>query len=86
MSVVSIGNKTCTDICKRYKAKRPHKGSRYSSGQIRCNICAIFMTSEAATPDGRCVCCNYKVRTMPRASKFKGMYHEKTGTGNTIDG
>ncbi len=58
---------TCKGICIRHKAKKPLTGSRYGNGQKRCQICDIFME----TPAIFCICCGYKMRTMPRSKKFK---------------
>ena len=85
MPAVSAERRTCKDICKRYKAKKPHGVSRYALGQIRCHVCAIFMTRDGSTVDNRCVCCNYMIRTKPRGTKYKELYHAATGTGNAIE-
>ena len=58
---------TCKGICIRHKAQKPINGSRYGSGQKRCQICDIFMQTEALF----CLCCGYRLRTKPRSKKFK---------------
>lgn len=75
----------CKGICKKYQATRPAGGmGRYASGQVRCQVCDIFMTKSGchdksgkpATEDALglvCNCCNYRVTSRPR-SKF---YNEK---------
>lgn len=68
----------CHGICKKYYATRPPTGDRYALGQIRCQICAIFMTSDGAE-NNRCKCCNYRIRQKPRNSKYKNSYHQKIG-------
>ena len=58
---------TCKGICNRFKANKPLRGSRYGNGQRRCQVCDIFMETEA----NFCPCCSYRLRTMPRNKKFK---------------
>ncbi|SHO45708.1 hypothetical protein NSIN_20752 [Nitrosotalea sinensis] len=69
---------TCTGICKEFKVRKPRDGSsRYLSGQVRCQICGVFMLREAChdredkpatdeTVDLYCNCCNCMVRSRPR--------------------
>ena len=69
---------TCTGICKEFKVRKPRDGSsRYLSGQVRCQICGVFMSREAChdredkpatdeTVDLYCNCCNCMVRSRPR--------------------
>lgn len=71
----------CKGICVKYKATKPAGGlGRYASGQVRCQVCDIFLTREGChDKDGKpvnedsmglyCNCCNYKVTSRPR-SKF----------------
>ncbi len=61
----------CRGICPRYKAKKPSKGGRYATGQIRCNICGIFMNQNGMLPGYLCICCHNKVRTKPRLSEYR---------------
>ena len=68
----------CKGVCKEYKVRKPRDGtSRYSSGQVRCQICGVFMSREAChdrenkpandeTVDVYCNCCNCMVRSKPR--------------------
>ena len=61
-------NRTCKDVCKKFKAKKPNGGKRYEAGQMRCQICEIYITIEG-TQDEKgiyCKCCHYKVRGKPR--------------------
>lgn len=63
----------CKGVCSRYKAKRITQGFRYSNGQKRCNVCEIFLNW-----DGNwCPCCGMSLRTRPRTSKYKQIYHEQ---------
>ena len=66
----------CKNQCVKYNATRPINGSRYGSGQVRCQICEIFMTKEGATETHYCKCCNYKVRIKPRDRIFKEKIRE----------
>jgi hypothetical protein len=54
---------TCKGICIKYRAKKPQRGSRYASGQKRCQICDIFINY----PSLFCPCCGYRMRTRPRS-------------------
>ena len=68
----------CSGLCKEYKIRKPRDGtSRYLSGQVRCQICGVFMSREAChdgddkiatddTVDLYCNCCNCMVRSKPR--------------------
>jgi len=53
--------------CVKCKALKPVGIGRYASGQKRCQICSIFMMHNGI----KCPCCNYKLRTKPRNSKYK---------------
>ncbi|HII36810.1 MAG TPA: hypothetical protein HA319_07465 [Nitrosopumilaceae archaeon] len=57
----------CREICVKYKAYRTLRGSRYTTGQKRCNLCNIFLKWDGLF----CPCCNYKLRQRPRNRKFK---------------
>jgi hypothetical protein len=38
----------CKGRCKEHKVRKPRDGtSRYLSGQVRCQICGVFMSREA---------------------------------------
>ncbi len=68
----------CKGLCKEHKIRKPRDGaSRYLSGQVRCQICGVFMSREAChdredkpvtedTVDLYCSCCNCMVRSRPR--------------------
>ncbi len=73
----SSSNRTCKGKCIKYKAKKPTNGSRYASGQVRCQICEIYMIPQGAKDNRFCKCCNYRVRTKPRNSLMKERYKEK---------
>ena len=68
-------NRVCKGKCVNYKAKRPKTGSRYTAGQVRCQICIIYLTSDGVR-DNRCKCCNSQVRTKPRNSLYKERFHQ----------
>ena len=78
----------CKGICKQYREERPKDGNRYANGQVRCQVCEIYMTKEGCkdsqgnqateqTEDLRCKCCNYKVRSKPRNRVCKEKYYQK---------
>ena len=78
MFMANIENRTCKKICLNFKAIKPSSGSRYASGQYRCQICEIFI-SEDGVSDGRfCRCCHYRVRGKPRNKKYKEIFHSRT--------
>jgi hypothetical protein len=56
---------TCKGICIRHKAPRPTIGTRYSTGQKRCQICEIFIKWDGLW----CPCCSYRLRMRPRNLK-----------------
>ena len=75
-------NRTCKEICKKHIVKKPTSGSRYGSGQGRCQICDVWIDYRGAhTKDGSpatkdsmgwfCNCCNYRVRQKPRNKIYK---------------
>jgi MoxR-like ATPase len=77
----------CKGICVRYKAKKPVGIGRYASGQVRCQVCDIFMTRDGChDKDGNpadedtsglwCNCCNYRVTSRPHSK----LYNEKLKT------
>ena len=68
----------CKNKCIQHKAKKPSSGSRYSSGQVRCQICEIFMTYKGINKVSRCKCCNFLVRTKPRNKTYKEKYRMNT--------
>lgn len=72
----------CKGACKKYGAKRPQTGGRYQSGQVRCQICDIWMDGRGARTKGGsparradtawyCSCCNYRLRRVPRNAIYK---------------
>jgi hypothetical protein len=59
---------TCKGICERHKALKPSLsfgGARYSAGQKRCAICALFITWDGLW----CPCCGCRLRTNPRSTQ-----------------
>lgn len=69
---------TCKGICKRYKAVRGGTHSRYAEGQVRCQVCELFITVDGcdkkSVKGGKalyCKCCGYRVRTKPRSRVYK---------------
>ena len=65
----------CKGICEQYKARKPTSGGRYASGQVRCQVCEIYLIPDGAK-DGKCRCCNYNVRSKPRNKLYKEKYHD----------
>ena len=72
----------CSNICQKFKVKKPAGASRYGSGQGRCQVCDIWIDhngchindgSPASADDYGwfCNCCNYRVRRHPRNLKYK---------------
>ena len=45
----------CKGICEQYKALKPTSGGRYASGQVRCQVCEIYLIPDGAK-DGKCRC------------------------------
>lgn len=70
-------NRLCKGKCRQFRATKPVNGNRYASGQYRCQVCSIFLTGQGVTSNYHCKCCNYRVRSRPRDSTYKEMYHEK---------
>jgi hypothetical protein len=54
---------------------KPISGGRYASGQIRCQVCEIYLIPDGAK-DGKCRCCNYNVRSKPRNKLYKEKYRD----------
>ena len=63
----------CRGICQRYFAKKPERGGRYTAGQKRCQMCAIWIQWDGI----RCPCCSYRLRLRPRSLKYKAIYRDK---------
>ena len=72
----------CRGHCKEHKVRKPHGATRYGSGQVRCQICDVWMDYHGChTKDGSpavkntngwfCNCCNYRVRQKPRNKIYK---------------
>jgi len=70
----------CKGICIRHRAKNTGgKYLRYINGQVRCNLCEIFLTPEGVKnkPHGKyCKCCGNKIRSKPRCNSCKKAYEE----------
>lgn len=71
-------NRTCMGLCKKYIAKKPTSGGRYENGQLRCQICEIYITLSGTKNDEgiSCKCCNYRVRGSPRNKVYKEKFRE----------
>jgi hypothetical protein len=52
----------CKNICEKYRAKKEKRGSYYSAGNKRCQICDVFIKWN----NKRCPCCGTVLRTKPR--------------------
>ena len=52
----------CKNICEKYRAKKEKRGSYYSAGNKRCQICDVFIKWK----NKRCPCCGTILRTKPR--------------------
>ncbi len=62
----------CKGICRKYHIKKPQIGTRYGTGQKRCQVCELFIKVEGLF----CPCCGYRLRTKPRNSKSKALFRE----------
>ncbi|MFM7795424.1 MAG: hypothetical protein ACKO7N_01525 [Candidatus Nitrosotenuis sp.] len=87
MSSSESQKRICSGICKKFIVKKP-AGSRYGSGQGRCQICQVWIDHNGARlKDGSpaienslgwwCVCCNYRIRQRPRNRIYKEKIREK---------
>ena len=75
--IMKTQNRICKGKCIQFKAKKPTNGSRYASGQVRCQLCEIYLTPEGVKDNRSCKCCNYRIRTKPRNSLYKEKFNEK---------
>lgn len=66
---------TCKGICERHKALKPSHGfgGRYSAGQKRCAICALFIKWNGLW----CPCCGCRLRTNPRNTEDRRRVRRK---------
>ena len=75
-------NRTCKEICKKFIVKKPTSGSRYDTGQGRCQTCDVWIDYRGAhMKDGSpaaidsvgwfCDCCNFRIRQKPRNKVYK---------------
>jgi hypothetical protein len=53
---------SCRNICERFKATKEQRGSYYSEGYKRCQICDVFIKWNGI----KCPCCGRILRTKPR--------------------
>ena len=58
----------CKGICIRYRAS-----GRYATGNKRCHQCNLFIKWNGLV----CPCCECRLRTRPRHSKFKAKLREQ---------
>ena len=64
----------CMGRCKLYKPnKRIGDGHRYLNGQKRCQECEVFVLWDGI----RCPCCNGRLRSKPKGSKFKKAFYAR---------
>jgi hypothetical protein len=52
----------CKNICRIYRATKERRGSYYSNGNKRCQICDVFIKWKGI----KCPCCGGTLRTKPR--------------------
>ena len=73
---------TCKGICIRHKAQKPVGSGRYAIGQMRCQICEIFINWVGLW----CPCCGYRLRSKPRNLKYKDKLRarKKRGVANIL--
>ena len=88
MSLKESQKRTCLEICKQFKVKKPAGVGRYESGQSRCQTCDVWSDYRGARlKDGSsategskgwyCVCCNFRMRQKPRNKVYKEKLHKK---------
>lgn len=69
---------SCNGICHRFKAKNTGgKYLRYVNGNVRCQVCEIFLTPEGVRTKlhGKyCRCCGNRIRSKPRCTSCKKAY------------
>ena len=65
----------CKMECRKIKALKPRNGGRYDNGQVRCNVCVVYILTENCYEDKwsvlRCPCCKNRVRRNPRHREQK---------------
>jgi len=61
---------SCKGKCKAIRGLKPSSGSRYASGQKRCQECELFILYDGV----RCPCCNLVLRSKPRHKQDKECY------------
>ena len=94
MTLKDIEKRTCKGICKKFKVKKP-AGSRYASGQGRCQTCDVWLDHNGArlkdgspaTKDSlgwQCICCNYRIRQKPRNKVYKEKLRESQNSMKNI--
>ncbi len=81
-------NGLCKKICNTNKVKIIPGRGRYSSGQVHCQTCDVWLDhngchkrngspAERDTIGMRCNCCNFQVRTKPRGKLYKKKLADK---------
>ena len=65
---------TCSEICKKYEVRNFNQGM-YFQGNKRCQVCQIYLKWDGLW----CPCCNMRLRSKPRAKKFKEIMRAKNG-------
>lgn len=84
----NVQKRTCLEICKQYKVKKPSKGGRYEAGQARCQTCDVWIDHNGCILKNRkyatinsvgwtCKCCNVRVRQKPRNLVYKEKLRNK---------
>lgn len=87
-STPNLQKRTCMEICKQYKVKKPTGKGRYESGQARCQTCDIWIDHNGCILKNRlpatnhsvgwiCKCCNIRVRQKPRNLIYKEKLRNK---------
>ncbi len=65
---------SCKNICKQYTPTENVIRGRYKNGQKRCSICDLFIVWSGLW----CPCCNFKLRSKPKNSKYRMKLKEAT--------
>jgi len=72
----------CKGECSKITASKPSSGGRYDNGQVRCNVCDVYILAKPVMKINgmyyvvhvvnlRCPCCKHRVRQNPRHREQK---------------
>ena len=82
--MTQIQGSYCKGICNSHRAKQRGSGKEngnYRDGIVYCTSCQLFLkpkgTVRSKIGQLRCICCNFLVKTRPRAGRYKQKYIQK---------